>query len=204
MKSTLKSFNQDLGEGTAERQKQNGIYSNNKANEESQITQGRIDIADAKAKIGASSTAMLESEASLKELSQQLKDLTHFCEEQAKDWDEMSSNRNQDFSVLSIAMNVLTCGKEQCDAAPATSFLQTFAQKSSHKVQKMTLNLAAKRNALRSLVRYGEKTGAQDLLQFRQFTKASKDPLMGAKKLLRKLIEKLTLEAAADQGEQNE
>ena len=117
----------------------------------------------------------------------------------------MSAGRQQDFSVLSIAMNVLTCGKEQCDSAPPTAFLQTFASK-TNKIQKahMQLNMAAKTNVLRSLVRMGEKSGNQELIQFKQFTKAGKDPLMGAKKLLRKLIEKLTLEAAADQGEQNE
>jgi len=62
---------------------------------------------------------------------------------------------------------------------------------------------AAQRNTLRSLVRFGEKNGMTELLQFKEMLKSKKDPLLGAKQLLRKLIEKMTTEMSADQGEMN-
>ncbi|CAD7955995.1 unnamed protein product [Amoebophrya sp. A25] len=215
-KATLKGYNTEKSTEQLSRDDQNSANLKTEADEKESIRLGEESIADCKEKIGAAKTKLLDNESDLKEAHKQLTDLTSFCEAQAADWDTVSAERKKDFGVLETAINVLTCGKESCGRsaaestgkAPASSFLQRMmaSKKSSSLVRaKKTLqqSSAAQRNALRSLIRFGEKNGVTDLLQFKSLLKEKKDPLLGAKNLLRKLIEKLTTEMALDQGEMN-
>jgi hypothetical protein len=87
---------------------------------------------------------MLSAEQDIKQLSTQLNDLVQYCDAQANDWDKFSAKRQEDFQVLSIAINVLSCGSEKCgsDAAGNTpsSFMQMFATKQQTKVSSKRLS----------------------------------------------------------------
>ncbi|CAD7924402.1 unnamed protein product [Amoebophrya sp. A120] len=217
-KDTLKTYNTEKSTEQTARDDQNVANIKTEADEKEQIRLGEESIADCKEKIGKAKTKLLDNEGELKDAHQQLADLTAFCEAQAGDWDKMSAERKKDFGVLEVAINVLTCGKEKCGVAPdetnfaQVSFLQTskkaaflakFSQKNRSHMKKLQQSDSAKRNAVRSLVRFGEQNGMSELLQFKSVLKNQKDPLLGAKNLLRKLIEKLTTEMALDQGEMN-
>lgn len=200
--SSLKGYNKDLGDETAARQSQNEAYITNTDNEKLQISQGEKDIDEAEGVKAKATETMLSAESDIKELSTQLNDLVKYCDVQAHDWDKFSAKRQEDYQVLSIAINILSCGAESCDSqGDAPMFLQMGARRREGVTTRLQQSPAAKKAMLRSLVRMGQETGNKDLMMFQQFLK--RDPLLGAKRLIRKIIEKLTKEAALDQGEMN-
>lgn len=199
---SLKGYNKALAEETADREEQNKTFNTNKKNEETQIKDGEKDIEDATAAKAKATGTMLETEADIKRLSKQLGDLVDYCELQAKDWDEQHYKRSEDFKTVSIAINILTCGSESCSSdGDAPTFLQLLNTKATGVSTLLKSNNAAKKAAIRKLVRIGKETGNKDLVLLQDYMK--RDVLMGAKKLIRTIIEKLTREAALDQGEMN-
>jgi hypothetical protein len=203
--ATLLEYNTAKQDESDERDQQNKTNTDNINNATDDISKGKTAIADHKSSIAQAKGDMLAGEEELTKFSDQLKELTKYCETQAADWDETSASRSKDFSVLSIAVNVLSCGKEECGStgvAAPTSFLQTALKKQMRLGQ--TEN--AKRAAVRSLVRLGEKVGDQGLLQLKSLLKSTlgKDPLLKVKKLIRQLITKLMEEQAEDQAGMNE
>lgn len=199
--TTLGEYHTAKQDETEEREQQNKANTDNinKANDD--ITKGKTAIAEHTSAIAEAKSDMLAGEEELTKFSNQLKELTKYCESQAADWDHVSASRAKDFKVISIAVNVLTCGQEECGSSPV-SFLQT-AQKQQNRLGQ-TEN--AHRASIRALVRLGEKTGDQSLISLRTFLQGSlgRDPLLKVKKLIRQLITKLMEEQAEDQAGMSE
>jgi len=201
--ATLLEYNTAKTDESNERDQQNKSNTDNITKAKDDISKGKAAISGAKAAIAQAKSDLLAGEEELTNFSNQLKELAKYCEAQASDWDEVSANRSKDFSVLSIAVNVLSCGREECGAtgSAAPAFLQVKT-----KQQKLGQSENARRAAIRGLARLGEKLGDKSLMQVKQFltAKLGKDPLLKVKKLIRNLITKLMEEQAEDQAGMNE
>lgn len=205
--ATLLAYNTAKTDESTERDRQNQSNTDNITKAEGDIKNGKAAIESHKSSIGQAKGDLLAGEEELTKFSQQLKELTAYCEAQANDWDEVSASRSNDFKVLSIAINVLSCGREECGAtgSAAPTFLQLGQKQRSMKLGQ-TEN--SKRAAIRSLARMGEKLGEKGLMQLKTLLKGTtalgRDPLLKVKKLIRGLIAKLMEEQAEDQAGMNE
>lgn len=203
--TNLKDYNKAKTDEGADRDSQHQTYSSNIKTYTADIKSGKEAIADAKKQIGEAQTDLLENEADLKKFSTQLTDLTKYCEEQAADWDSASASRSKDFHVLTLAINVLSCGQEECGADASGG---SFLQKSMTTKHKSALGQSenAKRAAVMSLARLGQRLGEKSMVDLGTVMKNAlgRDPLLKVKKLIRGLIEKLIKEQAADTAQMGE
>jgi len=195
--TTLTGLQGDLDtEGKAAKTKVSTLI-NNIDNEDSQIKTGKENIAEAKKQVAESTTKLLAAEQDIKLQRRQLRGLTQYCEVQADDWDTQTATRKKDYFVISSAVNILSCGKEKC-GGEGGAFVQLGSKSMSHK------SMANVKNTIRSVLRQAAALNEPELVELQELVSSGKDPLLGAKKLLRKLIEKLITENQADIAEMGE